>query len=182
MISKSMFLLLIVSLIIIFFYGMYKEGELNTKFKETRNLKKTVLGFLNIFNILLILILVISYIWVFPNVLIFKSCYTVEKYILINPCNKYYDLNFDYGNNILYVINESDENLEIIPLQYGYINYDKENYEQIISTNSAQKVEISRFDFINEMVPKYIRTKSGPRTYYYIGCLSSNEINFMLVK
>jgi hypothetical protein len=82
----------------------------------------------------------------------------------------------------MYVINETNENLEIVPLKYGYIDNDKENHQQIISANTPQKVKISDFDFINEIVPKYIRTKSDSRIRYYIGCESSNEMNFFLIK
>ncbi|HFG0578848.1 hypothetical protein ACLHWS_08715 [Flavobacterium psychrophilum] len=182
MITKLTFLIIILILILSFFYGMYKESELNTKFKDSHNTKKKTLGYFNIFNLTLIVLLLISYIWVFPNVIIFESCSKIEKNILINPFKTYLDISFDYGNNISYVINNSDENLEIVQLEYGYSSNDEENSKQIISANSAQKIEISHFDFINEIVPKHIRTKSSKTTYFYIGCESSNDINFMFTK
>ncbi|HFG0566810.1 hypothetical protein LIT56_11215 [Flavobacterium psychrophilum] len=183
MITKLTFLILILILAIIFLYGLYKESELNTTTKQKVNKKANILGYFNILSLLLLIVLLPSYIWVFPNVIEFKSCNKIEKYILINPFKTYADLNFEFGNNISYVINDTDENLEILKLEYRYVDSsEEENNKQIISANSAEKIDISHFDFINEIIPHYIRTKSRKSTYYYIGCESSYDFNSIMIK
>ncbi len=182
MITKNNILILILALFFAFIYGMYKESSLNNKSKDKPNKKANAFGFFNISSLILLLLLIPSYIWIFPNVLVFESCNKIQKYILINPFKNQDGISFDYGNNISYVINETNENLEIVQLEYGNSNNSDENTKQIISANTAEKFEIAKFDFINQIVPKHIRTKSSKRTYYYIGCESSNEINSILVE
>lgn len=166
MITTFSFILIFIFFCASFLITLFSLDDIKNKKTESivRNYMLTMVFFVPI--------LLISYIWVFPNIYTVTDCGKVEEKIMINPF-----LSFDYGGNNCYVINNSNHTLYVDTSIYGKDeNDDIEHIKQIIKSKTTVKLKISRFSDLFELPATFIKTKAhNNQIYYYLGCEELNR-------
>jgi predicted PurR-regulated permease PerM len=148
------FWIIVITILIFMLYKMVKAVDEKNNNKEV---------YFSISIILFIIYIVVMYFYFYPNIYVItsKNTYHTEKLIL--PSSTDDGLNLEYGNDFSYVINKSNETLNVNTITYESLITDNNdellneivdneypNVEEFIEPNFSKKIIISKVDYILE--------------------------------
>ncbi|HSD08289.1 hypothetical protein [Flavobacterium sp.] len=169
-INKTYFWIIIILIIVFLIYQLLKIGDFE-KFTEKQKQKA---NYIILSGALILIYLGVMFSAFFPNIYVIENCDNYHSEILIFPKTTEKGLNLTFGDDHCYVLNESDNNINIKTLIYSQPNYKPviffKTLDEVLNAKSEKQFEIGYFDFICETPDNKVLSKGSQSYMNAINC------------